>query len=294
MNKNQDFEGVYYPAIIERFEENPRYYNVYFPDFDESILGFGLEEAHLMAQDLLRTLLESEDVEKKPPSSKDELLKQYPGKKIYAITPAVKKYVPPTSPSTHYLVLKIVKSSETNFNVSEVIEVNDPFDKIVLYLTLLKHCDLEEGYTTEPAPLFNEDTYKSEKCSGCSNAQNCHWGKYDEIRNLLYSLKEPLIDEYAKSINSDKESEEFLIDQSVFLKDCFSCCKMFNMGHTGDEEDCMCGFYSYKTIKKQLDELNCFDNLKEFAKKFLSPEYKFVALKLDYCNDINLWQYINE
>lgn len=294
----QEIKNIAYPAIFERDEKEPKYYNVFFPDFGHGTYGLGFQNAVFMAQDLLLLLLQSKEIKTVKPSTREEIIEKYPNKKVYLVTPAIQKPSRlKTSPSTHYLVLKIVKSSENNFNVSEVKEVIDPFDKIVLYLTLLKHCDLAEGYDTYSPPIFlNEEPYIShaKNCLECFNAGKCHTKDMDELRELLYSLKELLIQEYASTYNLDKDKQLDFINEILSHQDCFSCCSMFDMGHTKDVEDCMCGFYSYKTIKKQLDELNCFDNVNVFVKKFLSPEYKFVALKLEYGEDENEWDYINE
>ena len=293
----QDINKKAYPAIFEQ-DTNPKYYNVYFPDFGQRTFGLSFQHAVFMAQDLLSLLLESKEFKTVKPSTREELIKKYPNKKIYLVTPAIQKPSKlKTSPSTHYLVLKIVKSNENNFNVSEVKEVIDPFDKIVLYLTLLKHCDLVEGYDIYSPPIFlDEEPYISyaKKCSQCFNAGKCHTKDIDDLRGLLYSLKEPLVEEYASTHKLDKEKQLDFISEILSHQDCFSCCSMFDMGHTKDIEDCICGFYSYKTIKKQLDELNCFDDINAFVKKFLSSEYKFVALKLEYGEDENRWDYINE
>jgi len=290
-DNKQLLKSVAFPAIIERDEINEDYYYVKCPDIEEcEVFGIGFYEAILEAQNMLNLYLSKEKYKNVKPSTKDKLSKRFPNKKIYFITPVPKFYNEITSSASCYQVLKLVKSNEKNFNSCELIEIIDPFNKIILYLTLLKQADFLEGYETKfiipcidkgekPVTKNIDKLYKSLiKTTPTKN---------DELRNLLYSLKDYLIKEYSNIYNLNKEEETRFFDEIINDQTPCNCCSMCNLMPLHLPK-CMCGFHSHKEIKNKLDKLNCFENVSEFVKKFLSDEYKFVALPVKY-GENNKW-----
>lgn len=256
-----------FPAIIEKDKQNEKYYIISFPDLPcVQGVALGFNDALCNAKLILAEALKYKHFRNTTATSPEQLNKIYPNKKLFLVEaeyPSDKKEK--TSHSDHYIVLKIVKSNNYDFNIKNVEEIRNALDKVVLYSTLLAHADVD-----------NENNIDGEICK------------------MLYDFKDVLIKEYSSRLLADEQTVRETINKIIEEEDnCFFCCKMLNMTCSYDIDECMCGFYSYRTIKKQLDELNCFDNTAEFAKTFLSLDYKIVGLKIGYA-DYNRWSYINE
>lgn len=255
-----EFKKIAFPAIIEKDEIMDECYFIKCPDIKEcEVFGVGFYDAILEAQNMLNIYLSDEKYKDVKPSTKEELSKKFPNKKIYFITPSEFFKNEPATSNSHYQVLKIIKSNEINVDIYG--EAVSPFNKIILFLTVLKQVD------------------NLKKCKCCKTALSAQEPAKEELRKLLYSLKEPLIEEYCNIYNLNKEETEF-IDEIINSQEQFACCSMFDLTHN-ECDDCLCGFHSYESIKNELDKLNCFDNLQEFVKKFLSSEYKFIALSIE-------------
>ena len=264
-NKQQLLKTVSYPAIFEKDKEDNSILNIWFLDLPcIQTFARGINEAFVVAPLILKEALKYKHFREVIPTPAEELHKLYPNKKFIAVNAPLPTIKTKTSYNNHYLVIKIVKTNCYDFDVKNVEEIRNALDKVVLFCALLKHAD-----------SYNENK------------------NHNELQKLLYDFKEVLIKEYASKLFASEQQVKDTINSIIEKEDCFYCCNMFNMCCSCDMDDCMCGFYSYKTIKKQLDELNCFDDMEKFAKDFLSIEYKIIGLKLEY-TDENKWDYINE
>lgn len=261
----QELIKIAFPAIIEQDKKDKDFYLVKCPDIEEcEIFGLGFYNTILETQSMLDLYLSKEKYKNIKPSTKDEISKKFPNKKIYFITPSKVFKNEQTLSSSHYQVLKIVKSDEVKIDIYG--EAVSPFNKIILFLTILKQADILEGY----------------KCNHCKNSLKNQTAKKEELRKQLYSLKEPLIEEYCSIYNLNIKEETEFIDEIINSENQFACCHMFDLIHSNESACCQCGFHNYKSIKNELDQFNCFNNLQEFVKKFLSLEYKFIALSIEH------------
>ena len=256
-----EIKKIALPAIIEKDEIMDECYFIKCPNIKEcEVFGVGFYDAILEAQNMLNIYLSDEKYKDIKPSTKEELSKKFPNKKIYFITPSQAFKNEPATSNSHYQALKIIKSNEINIDIYG--EAVSPFNKIILFLTVLKQVD------------------KLKKCKCCKTSLSAQEPAKEELRKLLYSLKEPLIEEYCNIYNLNKEEETEFINEVINSQEQFACCSMFDLTHN-ECDDCLCGFHSYESIKNELDKFNCFDNLQEFVKKFLSSEYKFIALSIE-------------
>ena len=75
-----------YPAVITRDKEIPTAFNVVFPDIIAGYTcGDSFDDALFMAKDLLKLMIEEVPAQVFPPSTVEDLEKDYPKEDIYFI-----------------------------------------------------------------------------------------------------------------------------------------------------------------------------------------------------------------
>lgn len=182
--------------------------------------------------------------------------------------------------SRHYMtgtlkeiLSKIKKLSQEEYNLAyEKYRDLNPYNPYAPYKILEKlHPDIEQFIDNSP----NREIYHNIKM-GLS----------------VFDARDKILKVYASLTNQSFEEVKKQFLKCLGCDNCFDCCKMFNMEHTEDLNDCQCGYFSFRTLITNLGKFDCFKDTESFATRFLSNELKIVGLKRKIPEDNNLWQYI--